>query len=357
MYCLRSFFCLYRRMLEVALEFDLIEHYFLPLSQGFDGVEVGIGDDGAVLDVPNDHQLVVVTDTLVSGVHFPEDTLAYDIAWKALAVNLSDLAAMGAEPASYSLALTLPDYDAEWLQNFAEGLRALSTKFKVPLIGGDTTKGPLTITVTAQGWVPNQQAVLRSGTQVDDLICVTNTLGEGALGLKFALEAETDDRLHGLSRTERTRALNALNRPMPQLAISTDLRGVVSSAIDISDGLLADLTHVLKQSSIRQGGGKKLTPSAMLGAEIELTKLPLSSGVKRYVEQTKEWGLPLSGGDDYQLCLTISSNNLAKLSTLLSAKGVPLTVIGKVVDQAGITCVKQGVIQNIGGGEKGYCHF
>jgi len=246
----------------------------------------------------------------------------------------------------------LPDYDAVWLQNFAEGLRALSAQFKIPLIGGDTTKGPLTITITAQGWVPNKQAILRSGAQVGDLICVTNTLGEGALGLKLALESEADGGLHGLSSTEKVRALNALNRPMPQLAISADLRGLASSAIDISDGLLADLTHVLKHSSIRQGGGKKITSSVMLGAEVELTQLPLSSGVKRYVKQTKEWGLPLTGGDDYQLCLTVSPNNLAKLSVLLSAKRVQLTVIGKVVDQAGITCVKQGIAQNIGGGEK-----
>ena len=347
----------------MALEFDLIENYFSPLSQGFASVDVGIGDDGAVLNVPEQHQLVVVTDTLVAGVHFPVETLAYDIAWKALAVNLSDLAAMGAEPACYSLALTLPSYDATWLQDFSEGLRDLSTQFKIPLIGGDTTKGPLTITVTAQGWVPNQQAVLRSGAQEGDLICVTNTLGEGALGLKLALASEKEQVLPFLSEQEKARALNALNKPMPQLAISTDLRGLANSAIDISDGLLADLAHMLKHSSkalLKQSrGGKNLNTSSatVLGAEIELTHLPLSTGVSRYIEHTQDWGVPLSGGDDYQLCLTVSPENRAALAALLSTKAVSLSVIGKVTAQSGIRCVKQGVVQSVEGGRKGYSHF
>lgn len=349
----------------MALEFDLIERYFFPLSQGFDSVEIGIGDDGAVLNVPEQHQLVVVTDTLVAGVHFPVKTLAYDIAWKALAVNLSDLAAMGATPACYSLALTLPSYDARWLQDFSRGLRDLSTQFKIPLVGGDTTKGPLTITITAQGWVPNQQAVLRSGAQEGDFICVTNTLGEGALGLKLALAADKERVLPFLSKQEQECALNALNRPMPQLAISLDLRGLANSAIDISDGLLADLAHMLKHSSKAflkpERGGKDLNSSsstAVLGAEIELTQLPLSSGVLRYIEQTNDWTLPLSGGDDYQLCVTVSPKNRAKLMERLSAKGVSLSVIGKVVmNDLGIRCLKQGVVHNIGGGEKGYRHF
>ncbi len=348
----------------MALEFDLIESYFLPLSEGFASVDVGIGDDGAVLNVPEKHQLVVVTDTLVAGVHFPVETLAYDIAWKALAVNLSDLAAMGAEPACYSLALTLPNYDAIWLQKFSEGLRDLSTQFKIPLVGGDTTKGPLTITVTAQGWVPNQQAVLRSGAQEGNLICVTNTLGEGALGLKLALAPEKERVLPFLSKQEKVRALNALNRPVPQLAISTDLRGLASSAIDVSDGLLADLAHMLKQSSralLKQdGGGRNSNASSatVLGAEIELTQLPLSSGVLRYIEQTKDWALPLSGGDDYQLCLTVSPKNMTQLMARLNSKGVSLSVIGRVVaTHPGIMCLNQGVVHNIGGGEKGYSHF
>ncbi|MCF6298649.1 MAG: thiamine-phosphate kinase [Thiomicrorhabdus sp.] len=361
---LRSFFYLDANK-NMALEFDLIDTFFTPLSQGFNALEVGIGDDGAVLNVPENHQLVVVTDTLVSGVHFPVNTSAYDIAWKALAVNLSDLAAMGAVPAGYSLALTLPEYDATWLQNFSEGLRDLSTQFTIPLMGGDTTKGPLTITITAQGWVPNQQAILRSGAQLGDCICVTNTLGDGALGLKLALN---DWPVHfseqSLSDLEKQQALDALNRPMPQLAASIEMRGLVNSAIDISDGLLADLGHILTCSNVRlakEGGGEKkmngLT-NGLLGADIELTQLPISSGVARYIEQTNNWGLPLSGGDDYQLCLTLNKANYSALKARLNEHGIRLTVIGSIVSQAGVRCVNQGRVVESKGGEKiGYCHF
>ena len=354
----------------MALEFDLIDTYFAPLSQGFDSVDVGIGDDGAVLNVPENHQLVVVTDTLVSGVHFPENTSPYDIAWKALAVNLSDLAAMGATPASYSLALTLPEYSADWLRSFSDGLRDLSAQFAIPLIGGDTTKGALTITVTAQGWVPNQQAILRSGAQLGDVICVTNTLGEGALGLKLALNDWHDSfTKNDLSTKEQNSALNALNRPMPQLAMSTDMHGLVNSAIDISDGLLADLGHILTRSSkaIKQEELSLLKrgcsgAESFIGAEIELSQLPLSSGVTRYIEQTKDWSLPLSGGDDYQLCLTLTEANYRKLNDLLKAKSkakkISLTVIGKVVKQQGIRCFEHGVVQkNRATEQDGYRHF
>ncbi len=343
----------------MSLEFDLIKRYFSVLSKEDATVELGIGDDGALLNVPIEHQLVVVTDTLVAGVHFPVTTSAYDIAWKALAVNLSDLAAMGAEPAGYSLALTLPEYDEQWLQEFSSGLRDLSQRFNIPLIGGDTTQGPLTITITAQGWVPCQQAVLRSGAKVNDLICVTNTLGDGALGLKLALATEKEHALFFLSEQEKCYALNALNRPMPQLAISTVLRGVVNSAIDVSDGLLADLTHLLNASCkapIYSSQVKKEHCSE-LGAEIELTQLPLSSSVMRYVEHTQDWHLPLSGGDDYQLCVTVSPNKFMFLKEQLSAKGVLLTAIGRVTEQAGIQCLQQGQVFNLSGKYQGYCHF
>ncbi len=345
----------------MALEFDLIEMYFAPLSQEVEAVEMGIGDDGAILNVPENHQLVVVTDTLVSGVHFPENTEPYDIAWKSLAVNLSDLAAMGATPASYSLALTLPEYSEDWLRAFSEGLRDLSAQFAIPLIGGDTSKGPLTVTITAQGWVPNQQAILRSGANIGDVICVTNTLGEGALGLKLALNDWQDSfAISCLSDEEQCRALNALNRPMPQIAMSADMRGLVNSAIDISDGLLADLGHMLHHSLARlkqgaeQGGG-----DFVLGADIELSQLPLSSGVAHYIKATQDWSLPLSGGDDYQLCLTLPEQHLSKLTERVAAKGVRLSVVGHIVKQKGIRCLKHGVLQEEGMFEKGggYRHF
>ncbi|WP_019556399.1 thiamine-phosphate kinase [Thiomicrorhabdus arctica] len=325
----------------MALEFDLIETYFKPLSQSLSGEEVGIGDDGAVLSVPENHQMVVVTDTLVSGVHFPLETAAYDIAWKAVAVNLSDLAAMGASPGGYSLGLTLPDHDQAWLKDFSSGLEAITKQFKIPLIGGDTTKGPLTLTVTAHGWVPNQQAILRSGAQVGDLICVTETIGDGALGLKLALHQLDKEFTSGLNEIEKQALLSALNHPVPQLAIAADLRGLVNSAIDISDGLLADLGHILEQASGKQS---RLSAGLILelGAEIELTKLPLSSAVEKYIAQTHDWSPVLSGGDDYQLCMTFNQNNWPQLQQMAQQHGVRITQIGRVVEQEGIHCLMSG---------------
>ena len=338
----------------MALEFDLIENFFKPLSSGLADDEVGIGDDGAVLSVPEGHQLVVVTDTLVSGVHFPEETAAYDIAWKALAVNLSDLAAMGATPAFFSLALTLPENDSIWLANFAKGLGDLSRKFNIPLIGGDTTRGPLTVTVTANGWVPAGQAILRSGAQVDDLICVTQTLGEGALGLKIALKllSEADDKEIGLSNEECTFALEALNRPLPQLSIASSLLGLVNSAIDISDGFVADLGHILEQSNAKNSVAQKL------GAEIELAQLPLSSGVQRYINVTEDWSIALAGGDDYQLCMTVNKSHLNALKDRLQDYGVLLSVVGKINEQGRVRCLQEGVLRSDLLEERtGYSHF
>ncbi|GKT12134.1 MAG: thiamine-monophosphate kinase [Thiomicrorhabdus sp.] len=343
----------------MALEFDLIENFFKPLSLGLSEDEVGIGDDGAVMSAPEGHQLVVVTDTLVAGVHFPVATSAYDIAWKALAVNLSDLAAMGATPAFFSLALTLPENDTDWLKGFSKGLKDLSHRFKIPLIGGDTTKGPLTITVTANGWVPFREAILRSGAKVGDWVCVTNTVGDGALGLKVALDNLPESMfISDLSQEEKKFALNALNRPMPQLAISQDLLGRVNSAIDISDGLLADLGHILQQSSAKSYGTHGASQKTMLGADIELTELPLSSGVTKYLELTDDWSLPLAGGDDYQLCLTLDEARFSGLKALLAKQQVCLTKVGKINDQGLVSCFERGVLR-LGDADlqSGYSHF
>jgi thiamine-monophosphate kinase len=349
----------------MALEFDLIETYFKPLSKGLSAEEIGIGDDGAVLSVPENHQMVVVTDTLVVGVHFPIETSAYDIAWKAVAVNLSDLAAMGARAGGYSLGLTLPDNDPAWLKNFAEGLDAISEQFNIPLIGGDTTKGPLTLTVTAHGWVPNQQAILRSGAQVGDLICVTETLGEGALGLKLAFN-QLDKVFHSaLTDSEKQGLLLALNRPIPQLAIATDLCGLVTSAIDISDGLLADLGHILAQTNRKQCQ-QYAGLVAKTGAEIELTALPLSSSVERYVSETRDWSLVLAGGDDYQLCMTVNQQNWPQLQKVAQRYGVRMTRIGQVVERTGEQAGENQGIQCLISGQPvadglikttGYSHF
>ncbi len=325
----------------MALEFDLIETYFKPLSKGLSADEVGIGDDGAVLSVPENHQMVVVTDTLVCGVHFPLETSAYDIAWKSVAVNLSDLAAMGATPGGYSLGLTLPDNDQAWLKEFAGGLRAITEQFNIPLIGGDTTKGPLTLTVTAQGWVPCKQAILRSGAKNGDLVCVTETLGDGALGLKLTFNQLETIFSSQLSDIEKQKLLLALNRPMPQLAIAADLRGLVNSAIDISDGLLADLGHILEQTNGKQQN-KNSDFIGELGAEIEIKQLPLSSGVGKYISKTDDWSLVVSGGDDYQLCMTVEPQNWSDLQKIAEQHGVKITQVGRVVERKGIHCLMSG---------------
>ena len=341
----------------MALEFDLIETYFKPLSQGLSSEELGIGDDGAVLSVPENHQMVVVTDTLVCGVHFPQETSAYDIGWKSVAVNLSDLAAMGATPGGYSLGLTLPDNDQAWLKGFARGLRDITERFDIPLIGGDTTKGPLTLTVTAHGWVPKQQAILRSGAQIGDFICVTETLGDGALGLKLAQSSLDKVFNTELTELERQGLLSALNRPVPQLDIAPDLRCIVTSAIDISDGLLADLGHILEQTNDKEHQQN----SALVlefGAKIELTQLPLSSGVEKYLSTTGDWSLILSGGDDYQLCMTVNPLNWSILQKVAQQHNVKITQIGQVVQGTGVQCLMSGKsVEDDFLSMTGYSHF
>lgn len=327
-------------------EFNLIDRYFLPLCQPLSEGEVGIGDDGAVMTPPAGQQLVVVTDTLVKGVHFPNETCAYDIAWKALAVNLSDLAAMGAIPAFYTLALTLPENEPAWLSDFAQGLKDLGQCYQVALIGGDTTRGPLTITVTAHGWVPKEQAVLRSGARSGDLICVSGTLGNAGLGLKLALKRLSENEQAWLTEEMATSCLQALNHPQPQLDLGLALRDVASSAIDVSDGLLADLGHILEQSS-------KGTLGA-LGAEIYLDDLPLSDALRRWVSNKGDWSLPLAAGDDYQLCFTLSEEVWEGLQQQAAKLGVEVHAIGRVTSENGIKIKRN--MRSEGSVDEAWCH-
>lgn len=332
----------------MANEFELIDHCFLPLSAGLAESEIGIGDDGAVIDVPENHQMVVVTDTLVSGVHFPENCLAYDIAWKALAVNLSDLAAMGARPGVFSLALTLPNNDQAWLESFSAGLKDISQKYQIPLVGGDTTKGPLTISVTAQGWVEKGQAVLRSGASVGDVICVTNTIGDGAVGLKLALATLTESEQKLLSVEDKDFLLAALNRPQPQLAMITLLKEYASSAIDISDGLLADLSHILIMS--------KKKSEQELAAKVELSQIPLSVATQQYLQQSQDWSAIITGGDDYQLCFTVPQARLNIFKVEAEKQGLAVTEIGLIEVGKGIQLLNKGVEFSLQQ-QDGYLHF
>jgi len=254
-------------------EFTLIERIRARAATRPD-VLLGIGDDAALLAVPAGQALVVTTDTLIAGVHFPAETAPADIGWKALAVNLSDLAAMAATPAWCTLALTLPDADGDWVDAFLDGFLELAEQHGVALVGGDTTGGPLSITVTAQGFVPSDVALRRDGAQAGDDIWVTGTLGDAA---------------GGLAQWQRQGLMSAklrhrLDRPTPRVAAGLGLRGLAHAAIDVSDGLAADLGHVLAASR--------------LGAEVELGRLPTSRSLREHFpDETGPRTAPFPGRD------------------------------------------------------------
>lgn len=293
-------------------EFELINHFFIDKQQhNRSDVILGVGDDCAILEIPKGHHLVLSVDTLIEGVHFPKATQPFDIGYKALAVNLSDLAAMGASPAWITLALTLPSVDKDWLSSFSEGLFSLARQFNVQLIGGDTTKGALSITIQAHGFVAKGAGVRRCGAKVGDLIYVTNTLGDAGLALSHIKQ-------ECILSTEVFEALALkLNRPLPRIKESTLLAQVATSMIDISDGLLADLSHILKTSQV--------------GAVLSLAQIPLSFALKQSVMRSDALRFALSAGDDYELCFTIPQRQQQELERLMSAKGCMITCIGQII--------------------------
>ncbi len=311
-------------------EFLLIEKYFSALGGPRDDVLLGVGDDGAQLAVPADMSLIVAIDTLVEGVHFPVNTSAEDIGYKLLAVNLSDLAAMGAEPAWFTLALTLPESDEAWLAGFATGVAKLANQHGMQLIGGDTTQGPRVLSLQAHGLVPAQHALKRSGAQVGDRIYVTGTLGDAALGLQIALE--------GTPYPDADYLLQRLNRPTPRVSLGVALRTLAHSAIDLSDGLLADLTHICQQSHV--------------AAVLELNQLPLSPA---YGTTPATIDTALNGGDDYELCFTASAAAGEKLKVLAQQHGCAITCVGEVVKGEGIRCYLDGALYSTK--KSGYQHF
>jgi len=262
-------------------EFAIIEQYFSDIGKPVADLALGIGDDAAIVDVPSAEQLVVSMDTLVSGVHFPPDTSPADIAYKALAVNLSDLAAMAATPAWFLMSLTLPQNDTTWLQQFADGLRQTADAFKLQLIGGDTCHGGLSISIQIAGLVPSGRYVTRGQANPGDLILVTGELGNAALGLAQR-QGEID-----LPRELREKCLSALNRPRPRLELSPFLRQFASAAIDISDGLQGDLAHVLKASGC--------------GANIGQSALPVNA----WIAERGAYHYALAAGDDYEICCCV----------------------------------------------------
>ncbi|MBA2591301.1 MAG: thiamine-phosphate kinase [Gammaproteobacteria bacterium] len=289
-------------------EFDIIARYFTPASVGRDDVLVGVGDDGAVLQVPAGSALVVSTDTLVRDVHFSDDYSPEDIGYKALAVNLSDLAAMAAQPAWASLALTLPRADEGWIADFARGFFDVAEAHGVALVGGDLTRGPLTITVGVYGFAPTGLSLRRSGARPGDEIFVTGTLGDAALCLA------------GLPSPHRAYLETRLRRPTPRVAEGLSVRGLASGGIDISDGLAADLGHLLTQSGC--------------GATVYLDRLPLSPALRALDDPDRRRALALAGGDDYELCFTVPPQQRPVLESRW--RGAPITCIGRIESSPGL---------------------
>jgi thiamine-monophosphate kinase len=315
-------------------EFDLIQHYFAGLTLSRSDVSLGIGDDGALLRVPEKMELVVSIDTLVSGVHFFPDVSPEALGHKALAVNLSDLAAMGAEPAWVTLALTLPDVDESWLKGFAQGFANLARQHNVALVGGDTTRGPLTVTVQAHGWVPQGMALQRDGASAGDDIYVTGVLGDAALCLLAIREPSVNNLAETLS--------GKLERPQPRIEAGLALRRLATSAIDISDGLIADLGHILQASG--------------LGATVSLAQLPFSEPVSQWLQQEGNWNTVLAGGDDYELCFTAAPADREKIDQISETLGLPFTRIGCIESSSGLRIVQKdgGLWQ---GSVGGFDHF
>lgn len=331
-------------------EFLLIKRYFASLTPGVaesPQVVLGVGDDCALLDVPSQQHLAVSIDTLVSGVHFLPDTHPADIAYKALAVNLSDLAAMGASPAWFTLALTLPEVNEQWLQPFAQGLARISDQFNIPLVGGDTTRGPLTITIQVAGHIPRGAALRRSGAATGDDLYVSGELGWGSLGLAalgrtdlINIPAEFSGMLEegvSLSENNRQSALDKLLRPTPRVALGLALREFASSCIDVSDGIIADLGH--------------LVASSQMGVQLDGSLLPIAPALK-------ELPFPVqlafaSFGDDYELLFSAPVHHRQAVAALKNTLQLPITRIGSFSSE------REGIVDMEGNAvlAKGYNHF
>lgn len=316
-------------------EFDLIERYFRGCGAKRADVRVGVGDDAAILECPGGAELVAAVDSLVDGVHFPHGSPPASIGHRALAVNLSDLAAMGARPAWALLALTLPRADESWLSEFAAGMAALARDHEVALVGGDTTSGPLCVTVTVLGHVPRSSALLRSGGQPGDAVFVSGTPGDAAAGLaieqgKLAADEE-------MAAYLRDRFLY----PAPRLALGECLPRYANACIDVSDGLLGDAS--------------KLARASGCGVEISHRDLPVSQALVRAVGEERARELALTGGDDYELCFSVRPVHVARLLAELPPERWGYTRIGTLREMPGADVLRDGTVMSLS--HSGYDHF
>jgi thiamine-monophosphate kinase len=291
-------------------EFELIRRYFTEQAVKRKDVHLGIGDDCALVTPGERQHIAVTTDTLVAGVHFPLNTSARAIGHKSVAVNLSDLAAMGAEPSWVSLAITLPEIDENWIAEFCAGVFDLCEFYNVQLIGGDTTQGPLSITITAQGLIPYNKQILRSGAKAGDWLYVTGEIGGAALALQSILgNIKVADKYHEEIQSR-------LDFPKAQVLAGQALREYATAAIDLSDGLVADLEHICKASGV--------------GANIVLDNLPISSALTNTAPQDEVYDIALKGGDDYELLFSVAEDNKVGMETALANTGIKITCIGQL---------------------------
>ncbi|MFJ1267017.1 thiamine-phosphate kinase [Legionella lytica] len=315
-------------------EFSLIDRFFKPLDLKRNDVLLGIGDDAACLQVPNGMNLLVSTDTLVAKVHFLPDWDAYNIAYRSVMVSVSDLAAMAAQPCWALLALTLPQMEPSWLESFAHGLSDSLRQFNIALIGGDTTRGPLSITLTVFGQAPLNQEVRRRGAQPGDIIFVSGNIGAAALAVKF-LDKQN------ISSSDHATLMHKLLHPQPRIDLINFLRLYATAAIDISDGLSADLNHICTASEV--------------GACLNLDAIPIEPLVKHYYPD-KAVDLALTGGDDYELCFTVPELKVDSLMHELEQAGMVCYPIGVIEQEPGLRVkTAENLYHEIA--PKGYSHF
>ncbi|MES2013559.1 MAG: thiamine-phosphate kinase [Pseudomonadota bacterium] len=307
-------------------EFDLIHQHFTRKTQH---TNLGVGDDAALISISPNTELAISTDMLVAGTHFFPDADPYKLGWKSLAVNVSDMAAMGANPKWATLAIALPNNNSEWLSQFSNGFFACADAFNIDLIGGDTTRGSLTISVQIMGEIPTGQAIKRSGAKVGDEIWVSGKLGSAALALAHMQGKLT------LPYDIFADGAKALHTPQPRVTLGLALRGLANSAIDISDGLAADLGHILECSNV---GATihlcKIPHTEYLGTALAI---PTSEDSNASISYNKTFlNMLLAGGDDYELCFTAPIENHAKIAKLSEALDLTLSVIGHITSDSGL---------------------
>lgn len=313
-------------------EFEIIRRYFAESGLYFDkpGVEIGIGDDAAVLKIPSNKLLVISMDVLVESVHFPKSADASLVANRALAVNLSDLAAMAADPFCFTLGLVLPDADEHWLQGFSEGLLGLAQEFNCPLVGGDTTRGPLSITIQVQGLCEQDGIVRRDSAKPGDKIFVSGYLGDGAIAIKsLGLNSHLGDgfNLEQAKLTESCREYfeNAYYKPEPRIALARRCASLVSSGIDVSDGLFGDLGHIVAASGV--------------GALLQTQQFPYSACANSCMSEQNRLQAALFGGDDYELCFSVPPQQCAAFVREAARTDTMVTCIGEIIEGSSIKCL------------------